>query len=163
MSKRVFTQTFCVAGAILEHDGRILLVKEATEKITDKGKWYHPASWIMNDEDPIAAAVRTVKRETGYDFKPENLLGVYSLVRRDQEAKIGVPPHALKLIFTGSILDENPSAINPDISDNRWFTPEEIRAMDTSVLRGIDVKDMVNDYFSGKGTSLAIVTHTVQC
>lgn len=162
MAERVFTQTFCVAGAILEHEGKILLVKEATPKITDQGKWYHPASWIGSDEDPVAAAVRTVKRETGYDFRPEKLLGIYSLVRKDQEAKIGVPPHALKLIFSGQLLGDTPEQIHPDISENRWFAPEEIQSMDSTVLRGIDVKHMVADYFSGKGTDLAIMTHTVQ-
>ena len=32
MSKRIFTQTFGVAGAIIEKDGKVLLVKEGEDK-----------------------------------------------------------------------------------------------------------------------------------
>ena len=72
--QRVFTQTFGVVGAILEKDGKILLVKEVKEEA--KGQWSHPAGWIEVGENLIESIKREVKEESGYDFKPTHIIGV---------------------------------------------------------------------------------------
>src|SRR4030043_154693 len=58
---RVYTQTFGVVGAILERNGKILLVKEAQGR--GKGKWSQPAGWIDVGENPIDAVKRGVEEE----------------------------------------------------------------------------------------------------
>ena len=68
MAERVFTQVFGVVGAIIEKEGKILLVKEAGTH--DKGKWNQPAGWIDVGEDPIEMVKRELKEETGLDFNP---------------------------------------------------------------------------------------------
>ena len=52
MAERVFTQTFGVVGALVEKDGKILLVKEA-KATADNGKWNIPAGWLDVGENPI--------------------------------------------------------------------------------------------------------------
>src|SRR3989344_7747445 len=98
---RVFTQTFGVVGAILEKDGKILLIREA-DPGPDQNKWSHPAGWIDVGENPIDAVKREAKEESGYDFEPTALLGIYSLVRKDV-IREGYTPHAIKLLFLGNI------------------------------------------------------------
>jgi len=61
--KRVFTQTFGVVGAIIEKEGKILLVKE-TKKVA-KGLWNHPAGWIDVGENPFEAVKREVNEKVG--------------------------------------------------------------------------------------------------
>ena len=100
---RIFTQTFAVAGAIIENGGKILLVRENLPGDPDNGKWSHPAGWVDPGEDPVEAAKREVEEETGYEFEPEHLLGVYSIVREDLKNFRGAVPHAIKLIFIGRI------------------------------------------------------------
>lgn len=56
MAQRVFTQTFGVVGAIIEKNGKILLVKETKKGC--KGKWSYPAGWIDIGENVIDAAKR---------------------------------------------------------------------------------------------------------
>ncbi len=162
--KRVYTQTFGVAGAIIEKDGKILLVKEAmstNKSDTAKGKWNHPAGWINVGENPIEAAKREVEEETGFKFTPTNILGVYSFVRKDL-VKIGEElKHPIKIIFTGIISDKESNKLSDDISEKRWFTPEEINNMDEKTLRDLDIKKMVKDYFSGKRYPLDIIIHTI--
>ena len=166
MAKRVFTQTFAVAGALIEKDGKIFLVREAAQagspiKNADAGKWNQPAGWIEVGEHPVDAVKKEVKEETGYDFTPTHILGVYSLFRKDVEKQIGTTLHPIKIIFTGIIRGE-PETLSDDVTETRWFTKEEIDAMDVSTLRDIDIKQEAADYFAGIRYPLSLVRHAVQ-
>ncbi len=162
MRERVYTQTFGAVAAIVERNGKFLLVKERLgEKNPDTGKWSHPAGWIEVGEDPIEGIKREVKEETGFNFIPTHLLGVYSNVRRDLSNSKGTP-HAIKLVFVGKIEDAPTSVLSDDVSETRWFAPEEIEAMDIDVLRTRDIKKMLKAYLSGVRYLLELITHTVQ-
>jgi len=161
MAQRVFTQTFGVVGAIIEKDGKILLVKENKGE-ADKGKWNHPAGWIEVGENPIEGAKREVVEETGHEFTPAYILGVYSLVRNDLIKEMGGVRHPIKIIFSGIISGEKARELEDDISEIKWFTREEIENMDAKTLRDVDIKQMVKDYFAGKKYPLELLTHTIQ-
>jgi len=156
MAQRIFTQTFGVVGAILEKDGKILLVKET--KATAKGKWSHPAGWLEVGEDPIDAVKREVKEESGFDFEPKNILGIYSLFKSEAD----VIHHSIKLIYIGTVSDNKVAELADDVSETNWFTPEEIEKMDLKTLRDLDIKQMVKDYFSGIKYPLNLIIHTIQ-
>ncbi len=157
MAERVFTQTFGVVGAILEKDGRFLLVKEL--KSAAKGKWNQPAGWIEVGENPADAVKREVKEETGFDFEPKNILGIYSL---SKEYGIESGHHPIKIMFIGDISEKPGEYMKDEISETKWFTPEEIESMDLDTLRDADIKKMVRDYISGKKYPLDLLTHTKQ-
>lgn len=159
--KRVFTQTFGVAGAILEKNGKILLVREAKKDHPDYGKWNHPAGWIDIGEDPLESAKREVLEETGLTFEPKNILGIYSLVREDIASQMGAVPHALKIIFIGEISDKHFKTLADDVSEAKWFTPDEIYRMDKKTLRDEDIKQMVRDFIAGHKFPLDVLRHTV--
>lgn len=153
MTERVITQVFAVAAAILEKDGKFLLIKEAHAGV-DTGKWNQPAGWIEVGENPLESVVREVKEETGFDFTPTQILGVYSLWRSD------LKKHGIKILFKGKI-GETQSALAEDSSETKWFTPEEIYAMGPEVLRDLDIKQEVKDFIAGKGYPLGLLTHTL--
>lgn len=161
MPYRVFTQTFCGAGALIERAGKILLVREHHPGHPDDGKWNQPAGWVDVGEDPLLAAVREVREETGLILTPTHLLGVYSLARKDITGPRGTP-HVFKLIFLGSISGPVGKPAGDEISAIRWFTSAEIYAMDGKTLRDRDIKDEVRDYLAGKRYPLGLITHTVQ-
>ncbi len=163
MAQRVFTQTFGVAGAIIEKEGKILLVKESQRKGIDAGKWNHPVGWIEVGEDPIDAVKREVEEESGFKFTPAHLIGVYSLDREDFLKHGEEVHHPIKLIFTGAISESKENNnLADDVSEVKWFTPDEIYNMDSDTLRDADIKQIVKDYFSGKRYPLDIIAHTVQ-
>lgn len=157
--KRNHSQTFGAAGAIIEKEGKILLVKET--KVIAKDKWSHPCGWIEVGENPIETAKKEVKEETGFDFTPTHLLGVYSIHKGHLKKKFNITPHPIKLIFVGNISENKTGELHSDVSETKWFTPEEIEEMDEKTLRDLDIKKMVKDYFKGKRYSLDILTHTV--
>jgi len=156
MAQRVFTQTFGVVGAIMEKDGKFLLVQETKPAV--KGMWNHPAGWIDVEENPLEAVKREVKEETGYEFEPQHILGIYSLAKPEA----GIIHHAIKIIYIGKILGEQGQYWEHEISQTKWFTPEEIEAMDLHTLRDKDIKTMIKDYISGKKYPLDLLTHTNQ-
>ncbi len=162
MTQRVFTQTFGVAGAIIEKEGKILLVKESQQKGIDAGKWNHPGGWIEVGENPIDAVKKEVEEESGYKFTPTYLIGIYSLDREDFLKHGQEIHHPIKLIFTGTISKERNENLADDVSEAKWFTPDEIENMDLNTLRDLDIKQMVKDYFSGIKYPLNLITHTIQ-
>ncbi|MEK7567888.1 MAG: NUDIX domain-containing protein [Patescibacteria group bacterium] len=148
--QRVFTQTFGVVGGLIERDGKILLVREARRKGPDNGKWNHPAGWIDVGENPIEAVKREGLEETGFSFTPQYFLGIYSLVRKDIEKELGATPHAIKVIFIGAISEIASSKLEDDVTEIKWFSLDEVYAMDNLTLRDLDIKQMIKDYFAGK-------------
>jgi len=61
-------------AAVIEHEGRFLLVEEQTPEGL---KLNNPAGHLEPGETPQAAVVREALEETGREFVPEALLGVY--------------------------------------------------------------------------------------
>jgi len=160
MSKRVFTQTFGVAGALIERDEKYLLVQEAHNSTGEAGQWNHPAGWIEVGEDPRKTAVREVKEETGYDFEPTHVLGIYSLVKKENKDKTGDIQHSLKIIFTGFV-SGGAAQTEGDVVDAKWFTSSDIEQMDITTLRDMDIKKMINDYTELERYPLGVLEHTI--
>lgn len=157
MVKRVFTQTFGVVGAIIEKEGKILLVKEGLDS-HDPGNWNQLAGWIDVGEDPLVAIKREIKEETGYNFEPTGFLGVYSM-QKNYHSKSELSRHAIKLLYCGKVSGQ-PIVANDEIAELKWFTPEEIYQMDAPPLRDADIKNAVKDYLIGKIYPLEIVRHS---
>lgn len=62
-------------AAVLERDGRFLLVEEQTE---DGILLNQPAGHLEPDESIVAGAVRETLEESAYGFEPDALVGVYA-------------------------------------------------------------------------------------
>jgi 8-oxo-dGTP pyrophosphatase MutT (NUDIX family) len=71
-------------------------------------KWHHPAGWIDKGENLIDAVIREAKEETGFEFTPTYLIGIYSLYREDFNL------HPIKFIFAGTVPDMPSDSFNPD-------------------------------------------------
>jgi len=161
MANRVFTQTFGVIGAIIEKEGKFLLVQENNPKHPDHGKWNQPAGWIEVGENPIDAVKKEVLEETGYIFEPTSLLGIYS-IHKDYSEIANYASHGIKLIFKGNITGGTEITSNSEILAVRWFSAKKINDMDGSTLRDLDIKQEIKDYTNNINFPLSIIHHSTQ-
>lgn len=63
------------AGALIEREGRLLLVRRAHEPF--KARWNIPAGYVEADEAPAQATIREVREETGLRVAVDQLADVY--------------------------------------------------------------------------------------
>lgn len=112
-----------VAGGIIEKDGKYLLIQEAKREFY--GKWNLPAGGVDDMEMITDAAVREIKEETGCDVE---LTGVCQI----RNKKFG-DNTLLSIAFTTKLLNENIIFDTDEILDVKWFSYEEILAMENEI------------------------------
>lgn len=111
-----------IGGAIIERDGKYLMVQEAEDHIDNcKGKWGAPGGHVNPGETIIDATLREIKEEAGYDVILKNVCQIGTLTS---------PKGAfIAIIFSAEVINENKDFSNNEISACRWFSYEEICAM----------------------------------
>ena len=137
-------------AAVIEHEGCFLLVEEHT----DEGvRFNQPAGHLEAGEALCAAVVRETLEETGHDFVPEALVGVYQW-RRD-----GGEPSFLRFAFSGRVVGHDAQrALDTGIIAARWLTLAEIHARQAE-HRSPLVMRCIDDYLAGRRCSLELLTH----
>ncbi|MDE2617048.1 MAG: NUDIX hydrolase [Burkholderiales bacterium] len=114
-------------AAIIERDGRFLLVEEET---AEGLKLNNPAGHLDPGESPVDGCAREALEETTHRFKPTHLLGVY--LSRFQRPRTDGPVEDityLRFAYTGELGDVVPGrTLDTGILRTVWMSPEEIRA-----------------------------------
>ena len=123
--------------------------------------WIPVGGHIDVGETPEEAIMREVAEETGFDFTPTHILGIYSIFRKDLIKDFEQIRHPIRVIFIGKINKHQGQFKKEEIAETKWFSPEEIKKMDSNNLRHIDIKTMVKDYFAGKKYPIELLTHTI--
>ncbi|MXR38294.1 NUDIX hydrolase [Craterilacuibacter sinensis] len=132
-------------AAIIERDGRFLLVEEQT---TQGVRYNQPAGHLEAKESLLQAVCREVKEETGYRFTPQGLVGVYLAP--------GEPTY-LRFTFFGTVTatpDDTP--LDDGIIAAHWLTLAEITARETQ-LRSPLVMRCIHDWRQGARYPLALL------
>ncbi len=160
MPKRVFSQCFPTVNAVIEKDGKFLLVQEGLEKGPDAGTWDLPGGWIdIENDDPVKALMREVKEETGLDFTPQNLVGIFSLERQDLKINEDSVPHPVRIIISG----QGSGIVDPEMKEEiqaaRWFSQNDLEKIE---FRNKDIPEIINAFIADKKYPLNIIHHQVQ-
>jgi 8-oxo-dGTP pyrophosphatase MutT (NUDIX family) len=139
-------------AAIIEHDGRYLLVEEHT---AEGLRLNNPAGHLEQGESPVEGVVREVLEETARRFVPEALVGVY--LSRFQRPSSGEDVTYLRLAFTGHVEAADPArTLDAGIVRTLWLTPDELR---TSAARHRSplVLRCMEDHLVGRRYPLALI------
>lgn len=111
-------------AAIIERDGRYLLVEEHTP---DGLRLNNPAGHLDPGESPVQGCRREALEETTHEFEPEALVGIY-LSRSVLPGEAGDVTY-MRFAFCGKLGEAVPGArLDTGIVRTLWLTPDEIRA-----------------------------------
>ena len=137
-------------AAVMERDGRYLLVEEHTPEGL---RLNTPAGHLEPGEWPDQGAAREALEETAHPFTPTHLLGVY-LTRT---VRPGDDVTYLRLAYCGTVGRPVPDrALDHGIVRTLWLTPDEVRAS-TARHRSPLVLQCVEDHLRGQRFPLSAV------
>ena len=136
-------------AAIVERDGRFLLVQERTPEGL---KLNQPAGHLERGESLAAACAREALEETGHEFGPRFLLGAY--LARTEATRRGET--YLRFAFGGELGARLPQRLDRGIVRTLWLTADELRAR-VAEHRSVLVQRCVDDYLAGQRFSLDVL------
>lgn len=136
-------------AAIVEREGRFLMVEEAAEG----GSVYNqPAGHLEQGESLVDAVVRETREETGWTIRPSAVVGLHQWTSPGGA-------NFLRVAFSGEAVAHDPS-LTPDegIRAVLWLTRDEIAAQG-ALLRSPMVLRCVDDYCAGKRHPLDLLVY----
>lgn len=135
-------------AAVLEQEGRFLLVEE---KVEGRVVYNQPAGHLEPGEALVDAAVRETLEETGYDFLPEALVGIYRWRNAANDITF------LRAAFTGRITGHHGERpLDEGVIRAVWFDDADI-ARHTEQLRSPMVARCIDDYRRGRRYPLELL------
>jgi 8-oxo-dGTP pyrophosphatase MutT (NUDIX family) len=141
-------------AAIIERDGRFLLVEEET---SDGIRFNQPAGHLDPNESLVQAVVRETMEESAHDFSPTGLVGMY--MARYLSSRTNKEVTYLRFAFCGEVGANYDQPLDEGILRAVWMTYDEMKACEQD-HRSTLVMRCVDDYLSGKRIALsAIYTH----
>lgn len=135
-------------AALIERDGCYLMVREHTRHGI---RINQPAGHWEAGETLLDAVRREVLEESGYEFTPTALLGIYVSDKDDKSVTY------LRMTFIGTV---NDAPVHDELDDGIieavWMTPDEIMA-ERAIHRNPIVTQCLTDYINGQKLDLALV------
>ena len=126
-----------IVGAVIEKDGKYILVQEAQEKCYKK--WNIPAGYLDFNESIAQGAIREVKEETGCDVELDGILYIANKIIEDDIF--------VMIIFSTKLINENIKYDKNEILDVQWFSYDEIMNKMDDKLRKLDyIKAAINNH-----------------
>ena len=111
-------------AAIIEHEGRYLLVEEETPEGL---RLNNPAGHLEPGESPAEGCAREALEETAHTFVPTALVGIY--LARLHRSATGEDVTYLRFAFTGELGARDPArGLDRGIVRTLWMTAAEVRA-----------------------------------
>lgn len=139
-------------AAVVERDGRFLLVEEHTESGL---RLNQPAGHLDEGESVIAAVVRETIEETAWEFTPEHLVGIYRW--RPAERDITY----LRFAFCGRLgAHDSSRRLDEGIVRALWLSPDDIRAGQNHHRSPLVLRCM-DDYLAGVRAPLALLVDCI--
>jgi ADP-ribose pyrophosphatase len=108
-------------GAIVVHEGKILLVKRGAEP--GKGLWAIPGGTLMLGETMRECAARELLEETGVTAAIGECVYVFDLIERDEGGKVKF--HFVVVDYAALYVSGEPKGAD-DADEAGWFAPEEM-------------------------------------
>jgi 8-oxo-dGTP diphosphatase len=124
-----------VVTCILEHDGKILLLKRSNQVGTYRGLWGGVAGYVEELEDPYDTAIKEIREEAGIE------LDALELVLKGNPIEIsdtyeGRRYNWIVYPFLFHVQAKELVRIDWEHEEYRWVQPSEVRKLET--VPGLD-------------------------
>lgn len=141
-------QPHIVVAAIVERDGRYLIVEEM---IAGDMRLNQPAGHWERGESLIEAVRRETLEESAWEVEPRSFLGVYIW----QPASLPYP--FVRFAFVADALRHHPErSLDEGIVRALWLTPDELLARGPE-LRSPSVMQCIDDHRAGRSYPLSMI------
>lgn len=141
-------------AAIIERDGRFLLVEEET---SDGIRFNQPAGHLDPSESLVEAVARETLEEAAHEFTPTDLVGIY--MSRYVSSRTGKEVTYLRFAFCGALGAEHDRPLDEGILRAVWMTRDELLACQEK-HRSPLVLQCIDDYLAGQRAPLSFIyTH----
>ena len=148
--KKIPWKPNATVAAIVEQNGKFLLVEEQTER---GNRYNQPAGHLENNETLLQAVIRETMEESAYEFTPEALLGIYHWKHEHNDTTY------LRFAFIGKVgVHYSMQELDDGIVQAVWMDIDEMRDK-ANLMRSPQVLTCVEDYLAGKRYPLQVVTH----
>ncbi len=140
-------------AAIIERDGRFLLVEEHTPEGL---RLNNPAGHLDPAESPLEGVVRETLEETACVFTPQSVVGVY--LSRFQRPGRNEDVTYVRIAFAGTVGEPQAGrALDQGIVRTLWLTLAELRATSARHRSSLVLRS-IEDYVAGTRFPLALIT-----
>ena len=137
-------------AAVIERDGRFLLVEEETESGL---RFNQPAGHLECRESLIDAVRRETLEETAYHFEPKALVGIYNWRNEARDMTY------LRFAFTGEITGHDPDQpLDDGIVAAHWLTLADIESR-RAEHRSLMVMRCIDDWLAGRRYPLELMVN----
>ncbi|MEN6081674.1 NUDIX hydrolase [Chromobacterium piscinae] len=136
-------------AAIIERDGRFLMIEEETP---DGLRLNQPAGHLERGETLLQAVARETREESGWLFTPRGLTGIYLADAQDGDITY------MRFAFHGDAVPSgSPQRLDEGIVAVHWLAYEDIAAQ-TARLRSPVVLQCLADYRNGIAYPLQLIS-----
>ena len=123
--------------AVIEKDGKILLVKRDTKRKYFPGKWCLPGGAVEFGESPLEALNRELQEEINIsNISPKDLLCLHTRIYTIKDEK----KHVVLLFFSTEIKGE--PSVGQEVDDVQWIDQSEFDDFD--ILEGD--REILNEF-----------------
>lgn len=137
-------------AAVVFRDGKFLLVEEETAAGL---AFNQPAGHLEEGESLLAAVTCETREETGYDFRPTALVGIYHWRHPEKELTY------LRFAFAGDLVGHDPArTLDEGIIGPRWLTLDEVRQTEAR-HRSPMILRCCEDWLAGRRYPLDLLVH----
>ncbi len=127
-------------AAVVERDGQFLMVQE---RVDGRSVFNQPAGHLEDNESLQAAVIRETREETGWQFEPQGITGIY------RWRMPGAGHTYIRVGFHGRLLAHDPRlTLDDGIEQAVWLSPSELERQQQR-LRSPLVLRCVRDYLAG--------------
>jgi len=145
-------------AAVVEHDGRFLLVEEQTREGL---RLNQPAGHLDPGESLLQAVSRETLEEAAHHVEPVACVGVY--MNRYVSESVGHDVTYVRFAFACRVVARDPGrALDAGIERVLWLTADEIRSR-RDMHRSPFVMRTVDDYLAGKRYPLELIRTDPSC